>query len=143
MHPSLTPFPSFPLDSSLAPQLSCVPPWPPGTVSGVEHNDKEPNSVAGNFSEGRLVMQKTDPTTNKFVKFIGTFHMGKIAGTWAEDGGAEGTFLVVYQPTPRRQSQSQLGARAASGTRHDPRAQSGSGSGQTRSRSREPVLLAR
>ena len=76
-------------------------PQPIGTVSGVEHDDKAPNTVVGSFTEnGRLVMQKTHATTNKTVKFVGTFHASKIAGTWQEEeaGGSEGTFLLTHQP---------------------------------------------
>lgn len=45
-------------------------------------------------------MQKTHATTNKTVKFVGTFHAGKIAGTWQDEvpGGSEGTFLLTHQP---------------------------------------------
>jgi len=76
-------------------------PHPAGNVNGVEHDDKAPNKVVGSFTEnGRLVMQKTHATTNKTVKFVGTFHAGKIAGTWQDEvpGGSEGTFLLTHQP---------------------------------------------
>lgn len=76
-------------------------------MSGVEHNDEQPNTVSGSFSQGRLIMQKSNPVTNASVTFSSTFHMGKIAGTWQEDDlSAEGTFLIAYEADAQSSSPS-------------------------------------